>query len=106
MGRKKMITKTKLGKWAGGLLAVFLVFLIAVILGINVANLEPGTPLILTAGICMMISGIATFVTGMVSLFKLKDRSFVVILAVIFGSLGILIVVMEVVEGIMWRLSH
>ncbi len=101
-----MIPKTKLGKWAGGLLIVFLVFLIALILGRNVARLPPGTPLIVIVGISMMIAGIATFVAGMISLFKLKDRSFVVILAIIFGSLAMLIIVIEAVESIIWRLTH
>ena len=101
-----MIPKTKLGKWAGGLLVVFLVFLIAVILGRNVARLQAGTPLIVIVGISMMIAGIATFVTGIMSLFKLKDRSFVVILAIIFGFAAMLIIVMEVVESIIWRLTH
>ncbi len=53
-----------------------------------------------------MIAGIATFVTGVVSLTKFKDRSFVVILAVIFGSLAILIIIMEAAEGIIWRSTH
>jgi hypothetical protein len=57
-------------------------------------------------GVCMMIAGIATFITGMMSLYKLKDRSFVVILAIIFGFLAVLIIVMEVVEGIVDRLTH
>jgi len=98
--------KTKLGKWAGGLLAVFLVFFIALILGRNVARWQPGTPLIVIVGICAMVAGIATFVTGAVSFFKLKDRSFVVVLATIFGSIAILIFIMEAVEGITWRLTH
>lgn len=101
-----MIPKTKLGKWAGGLSAVFLVFLIALILGRNVMRIQPGTPLIVIVGICMMIAGTAAFVTGMMSLFKLKDRSFVVILAIIFGFLAILIIVLEVAESIIWRLTH
>jgi hypothetical protein len=98
--------KTKLGKWAGGLLTVFLVFFIALILGRNVARWQPGTPLIVIVGICAMVAGIATFVTAVVSLIKLKDRSFVVVLATIFGSVAILIFIMEVVEGITWRLAH
>jgi len=53
-----------------------------------------------------MIAGIAAFVAGTVSLIKFKDRSFVVILATIFGSLAILIFIMEVVEGIIWRSTH
>ena len=98
--------KTKLGKWAGGLSAVFLVFFIALILGRNLVRILPGTPLIVIVGICAMVTGIAAFVTGAISLFKFKDRSFVVILATIFGSIAILIFIMEVVEGIIWRLTH
>jgi hypothetical protein len=106
MRRRKMMPKTKLGKWAGGLLAVFLVFFMALILGRNLAGFQPGTPLIVMVRICAMIAGIATFVTGAVSLMKFKDRSFVVILTIIFGSIAILIVIMEVVEGIIWRSTH
>ena len=40
--------KTKLGKWAGALLAVSVVFLVALILGMKLAGLKPGTPLIIT----------------------------------------------------------
>ena len=98
--------KTKLGKWAGGLSAVFLLFILALILGRNLAGFQPGTPLIVIVGICAMIAGIAAFVTGTVSLIRFKDRSFVVILATVFGSLAILIFIMEVVEGIIWRSTH
>jgi fluoride ion exporter CrcB/FEX len=96
--------KTKLGKWAGGLSAVFLVFFIALILGRNLAGFQPGTPLMVIVGICAMITGIATFVTAVVSLVKFKDRSVVVILATIIGIIAMLIVVMEVVEGLAY--SH
>jgi len=96
--------KTILGKWAGGLLAVFLVFFIALILGRNLFGIQPGTPLIVIVGTCAMIAGIATFVTGAVSLIKFKDRSFVVILATIIGIIAMLIVVMEVVERLTY--SH
>jgi hypothetical protein len=51
-----------------------------------------------------MITGIATFVTAVVSLVKFKDRSVVVILATIIGIIAMLIVVMEVVEGLAY--SH
>jgi len=85
-------------------LAVFLVFFIALILGRNLFGIQPGTPLIVIVGICAMIAGIATFVTGAVSLIKFKDRSFVVILATIIGIIAMLIVVMEVVEGLTY--SH
>ncbi len=98
--------KTKLGKWAGGLLVVFVVLLIALTYGMNVARWRPGTLLAVTVGICMAIAGIAAFVTGVISLIKFKDRSFVVLLAVIIGLIAVLIVIMEVAEGISWRLTH
>lgn len=101
-----MMPKTKLGKWAGGLLAIFLPFFIALILGRNLAGLQPGTSLIVIVGICAMVAGIAAFVTGAISLFKFKDRSSVVILAVAFGFLAILIIAMEVAEAIAWRVHH
>jgi hypothetical protein len=101
--RRKIMPKTKLGKWAGGLLAVFLVFFIALILGRNLVRIAPATPPIVIVGLCAMMAGIAAFVTGVVSFFKFKDRSFVVILAVVFGLLAIFIIFMEVVEGIAGR---
>ncbi|MCX6564841.1 MAG: hypothetical protein NTW38_00185 [Candidatus Aminicenantes bacterium] len=98
--------KTKLRKWAGGLLAVSVVFLVALILGMRLAGLMPGTPLIITLGTGWMISAIAAFVTGVVALIRFKDRSFVVILAVVFGFFVSLLSIMEVVEGIIWRSTH
>jgi uncharacterized membrane protein len=101
-----MMPKTKLGKWAGILMAVFVVILIAVLNGRNLLGLRAGDPLFIMLGTCMMISGIAAFVTGTVSLIKFKDRSPVVILAVVFGFIAVLITIMEVVEAIVSRLTH
>ena len=98
--------KTKLGKWAGGLIVVFVVLLVVLIYGMNVARWRPGTAVSIIVGASMAIAGVAAFVTGLVSLIKFKDRSFVVILAVIIGAVATLIVTMEVVEGITWRLTH
>ena len=95
--------KTKLGKWAGGLSAVFVVLLIVVINERNWLGLKIGDPRLIMLGTCMMISGIAAFVTGTVSLIKFKDRSPVVILAVVFGFVAVLIIIMEVVEAIVER---
>jgi hypothetical protein len=96
--RRKMMPKTKLGKWAGGLLVVFVVLLAALIYGMNVAGWQPGTPLSITVGTCAMIAGIATFVTAVISLVKFKDRSFAVFLAVIIGLIAVLIATIEVGE--------
>jgi hypothetical protein len=101
-----MMPKTKLGKWAGGLSAVFVVLLIVVINERNWLGLKIGDPRLIMLGTCMMISGIAAFVTGTVSLIKFKDRSPVVILAVVFGFIAIVITTMEVVEAIVSRLTH
>lgn len=103
---RNLMPKTKLGRWAGGLLAVFLLLLIALILGRNLAGLVPGTPLIVILGICTMISGIAAFVIGAVSQVKFKDHSIVVIAATVLGFFAILILIMEVLEGISWRSTH
>ncbi len=97
--------KTKLGKWAGALLAVFLISLITSYIFLNVIGFRRGSAEILVPAIFMMIAGIAAFVTGAISLFKFKDRSFLVILATIFGFFAILIVVMELVEFILYRLD-
>jgi hypothetical protein len=93
--------KSKLGKYAGGLLVIFLVLLVAIMVGVNRGTLPRGTPLAKTAGICTMIAAIATFVTGVISAIKFKDRSFVVILAVIFGTLGVILFTLETLEVIL-----
>jgi hypothetical protein len=101
--------KTRLGRWAGGLLAVFLVFLVALILGMKLAGLIPGTPLIVGLGICMMFAGIATFVTAVISQVKFKDHSIVVMAATIIGSIATLFIIIEIVEivrGIFLRSTH
>jgi hypothetical protein len=96
-----MIPKSRLGKYAAGLLVVFFVLLVALMIGVNSGTLPRGTPLAKTAGICTMIAAIATFVTGVISLIKFKDRSFVVILVVIFGALGVILFTLETLEVIL-----
>lgn len=98
--------KTKLGIWAGGLSFVFIVLFVALIYGMNVARWQPGTPLSVTVGTSAAIAGVAAFVTGMVSLKKLKDRSIIVRLAVIIRSIVILMIIMGVVMAIAWRSTH
>ncbi len=90
--------KTKLGKWAVALLVVFFVSLLIVLIFLNVIGFRRGSVETLVPAIFMMIAGMATFVTGAVSLFKFKDRSLLVILATIFGFIAFLLVVMELVE--------
>jgi len=87
--------KTKLGQWSGVLLAVFLVSLITSIICLDVLGFRRGSIEILIPAIFTGIAGIATFVTGTVSLFKFKDRSLLVILATIIGLLTFLVILME-----------
>jgi len=87
-----MMPKTKLGKWAGILMAVFVVLLIIAVLN---GGLRAGDPLSIMLETCMMISWIAAFVTGTVSLIKFKDRSLVVMLAAGFGFIGVLIAIRD-----------
>lgn len=89
--------KTKLGKWACVLLIVFVVSLIALMIFLNVLGFKRGSIELVVPGIFMTISGLATFVTGAISLFKFKDRSLLVIIATIFGFLAFLRFVMELV---------
>jgi hypothetical protein len=93
-----MMPKTRLGMWAGVFMALFLVSLIALILEAHLLGSLPGSLPMRITGTLMMIAAIATFISGAVSLFKLKDRSFVVILATILGFFASLMAIIEVVE--------
>jgi hypothetical protein len=95
-----MMPESNLGKYAGGLLVAFLVLLATLFFGVNFGGLPRGTSLTRTVGICTAIAGLATFATGLVSLIKFKDRSFVVILAVFFGAIAVLLITMETLEVI------
>lgn len=90
--------KTRLRKWAGVFLGLFLVFLIALILERPLLGSPPGSLPMRIAGTCMMIAGIATFISGAVSLIMFKDRSFVVVLATIVGFFATLMAILEIVE--------
>lgn len=90
--------KTRLGKWAGVFMALFLVFVIALILEGRLLGSLPGSLPMRFTGTCMMIAAMATFISGAVSLIKFKDRSFVVILATIIGFIAALMTIIEVAE--------
>ncbi len=79
-------------------MVIFLLLLIALILGMRLLKLAPGTPLILVVGTGMMIAGVAAFIAALVSLIKFKDRSIVVILATIIGLAATLVAVIELLE--------
>ena len=95
-----MMPKSRLGRWAGRSLVVFFVLFILVVLGVNLRWLLRGSPTVIALGACTMVAGLATFVTGVVSLARNRDRSFVVILAVVVGSIAIVLFGMEMIEMI------
>jgi len=97
--------KTKLGKWAVGLIAVFFFSILSVIL-FGHSGHRPGELYLIIPAICAAISGTAAFFTAAISLFRFKDRSFLVIFISIIGFLITLIVIGEVVEGIIYRINH
>lgn len=93
--------RTTPGRWAGALSLVSVVLFGWVVMGINLGILEPGTLPALVSGTAMMVAGIAALVMALVSRFRYKDRSFVVLLAVIIGGLLSLIILGELVQGIL-----
>jgi len=92
--------KTLLGKYAIGLLIIFLLCLITIIIGVNSGITPRGSFLARMIGVSMLITGLATFITGLISLKKYEDRSPAIILTIIFGAIAVLIIVMEVIEMI------
>ena len=97
--------KTKLGKWAVGLIVLFFFSILSVIL-FGHSGHRPGDRVFIIPGICAAISGTAAFFTAAISLFRFKDRSFLVIFISIIGFLITLIVIGEVIEGITYRINH
>ena len=92
--------KSLLGKYAGGLLILFLLCLITIIIGVDNGMTPRGSIQARVIGTTMLASGLATFITGLISLIKYKDRSPAIILTVIFGIIAVLIIVMEISEMI------
>ena len=89
-----------LGKYASGLAIVFLVCLTLVLWGLQLGLTPAGSMQARTIGTCMLIAGLASFVTGLVSVVKFRDRSPAVILTVVVGAFAVLITVMEVGEAV------
>ncbi len=92
--------QTKLGKWAGAFLGIFFVFLLIFLIFVNVLGFRQGSTELRVSGIFTMIAGIATFVSGAVSMFKFKDRSLLVITATVIGFIAFLLLVLELLEVI------
>ena len=92
--------KSLLGKYASGLLILFLLCLIIIIVGVNSGMTPRGSIQAKIIGISMLVTGLATFITGLISLIKYKDRSAAIITTIIFGVIALLIIVIEISEMI------
>lgn len=90
---------TRPGRWAGILATVFFVLLVDVVYSLNFGGVEPGTTAARNSGSLMVLSGIAAGAVGAGSWIKLKDRSIVVILAMVAGVLAILILAMNMTSA-------
>jgi hypothetical protein len=97
--------KTKIGKWSVGLLLLFGLFVLITVL-IRRAGHSPGDPLLVIPALCAAASGVAAFVTALISLFKHKDRTFLVGFCAVIGFFVSLMVIFEVIEGIVNLLGH
>jgi len=84
--------------------AIGLFVLITILIGR--AGHRPGDPLVVIPGLCAAASGVATFVTALISLFKQKDRTFLVVFCAIIGFSVTLMVIFEVIEGVVYLLGH
>jgi hypothetical protein len=89
--RITILPKTSLGRWSVGLAAAF--FLLYVLLQTFYASVHrnpapnpgPPSPFIPMVVVAEYISGIVSFVTGLISIIKSKERSIFVFLVVAVG---------------------
>jgi hypothetical protein len=89
--RISILPKSLLGRWSVGLAAAF--FLLFALAGVLTAlgGRQPGPvpfvpiAVVVPATVALGISGIATLVTGLISIIKSKERSILVFLAVVVG---------------------
>ena len=100
--RISILPKGPLGWWSVGLAAAF--FLLRLVFqtffaegGRNpVPNPGPPSPVVLMGVVANYISGIASFVTGLISMIKSKERSILVFSVVIVGFLALIWLLGEV----------
>ena len=83
------ILKTYLGKWSVGLIIAFFIFLglffMFIALGERGGDTFFSNLKLTILGILVAISGIGSFFTGIVSIFKNRERSILVFLSTILG---------------------
>jgi len=91
--------KTHLGKWTVGLIIAFFIFLAVFFMFVNLGERGGDTifsnlKLLIPYSIAVL-SAVASFFTGIISVFKNKERSVLVFLSVILGFLIFLWILAE-----------
>jgi drug/metabolite transporter (DMT)-like permease len=95
------VPRTKLGRWAGGLAGAFVVLVLAQMPAVvNFVGVRPGTALRMVLGVGAALAGTVGLVAGAISYRKLKDRSAVVVAAIILGFLAAVILIVVIVEAL------
>ena len=99
--RISILPKTSLGRWSVGLAAAFvLLFVLHQTFAASArrnppANPTPPNPVIIMAVVADYISGIASIVTGIVSIMRRKERAILVFLVEIVGFFVLLFLLGE-----------
>ena len=94
--------KSPLGRWSVGLAAAFVLLFVlfqtfaASVRRNPVTNPNPPSPVILMAVIAAYVSGMVSFVTGLISIIKSKERSILVSSLVVVGFLSLFFLLGEV----------
>jgi len=91
--------QTTLGRWAGLLSLVLAAVAVWLIVGINSGGIPRGSPLAKTLGLSFSAAAVATFVLALVSRFMFKDRSAVVVVAMVLGGIFAVPALFELVEA-------
>jgi len=101
--RISILPKSSLGRWSVGLAGAFILLFVifqtfaAFVRRNPVPNPGPPSPVIFMAVVADYISGVAAFVTGLISIIKSKERSILVFLVVVIGFLALLFLLGEVI---------
>jgi len=90
--RSTILPKTTLGRWSVGLAVAWILFFIIseVLVGFEVLGAESNHALALTLTVIVTAIGGATFVTGLISIIKSKERSVLVFLTTAIGLYGLI----------------
>jgi hypothetical protein len=95
--RISILPKTSLGRWSVGLAAAFILLVVLLAVLTLLGGLQPGRVRLvaLIVAAAFGISGIGSFVTGLISMIKSKERSVLVFLAVVVGLFALIVLLGE-----------